>query len=118
MAPRDSALFSPFPWRRRLTTMPPMQRVRVTVKGIVQQELDVDREIVIGRKAPADVVVADGEVSSKHARLRSDGGRVMVCDLGSTNGSRIDDGPKLAPNVEVELVLGKKLYVGPAVVEI
>jgi pSer/pThr/pTyr-binding forkhead associated (FHA) protein len=98
--------------------MPPMQRVRVTVKGSVQQELDVDREIVIGRKAPADVVVADGEVSSKHARLRSDGGRLLVCDLGSTNGSRIDDGPKLAPNVEVELVLGKQLHVGPAVVEI
>jgi pSer/pThr/pTyr-binding forkhead associated (FHA) protein len=98
--------------------MPSMQRVRVTVKGTVQQELDVDRDIVIGRKPPADVVVADGEVSSKHVRLRSDGGRLMICDLGSTNGSRIDDGPKLAPNVEVELAVGKKLHVGPAVVEV
>jgi len=98
--------------------MPPMQRVRVTVKGNVQQEIDVDRDIVVGRKAPADIVVADGEVSSKHARLRSDGGRILVCDLGSTNGSRIDDGPKLAPNVEVELAVGRKLHVGPAIVEL
>jgi pSer/pThr/pTyr-binding forkhead associated (FHA) protein len=98
--------------------MPAMQRVRVTVKGGVPQELDVDREIVIGRKPPADLVVADGEVSSKHLRMRSDGARLMVCDLGSTNGSRIDDGPKLAPNVEVELKPGVKLYVGPAVVEL
>jgi len=94
-----------------------MQRVRVTVKGSVQEERDVDREIVIGRKPPADVVVADGEVSSKHLRLRPDGGRLMVCDLGSTNGSKIDE-TKLAPNQEVELVAGKKLHVGPAVIEV
>jgi pSer/pThr/pTyr-binding forkhead associated (FHA) protein len=97
--------------------MPPMPRVRLTVKGEVQ-ELDLPGELVVGRKAPADVVVADGEVSSRHAKLRADGGRVMVSDLGSTNGSRIDDGEKLAPNVEVELVPGRKLHVGPAVFEV
>jgi pSer/pThr/pTyr-binding forkhead associated (FHA) protein len=98
--------------------MPPMKRVRVTVKGSVQQEIDVDRELTVGRKAPAEVVVADGEVSSRHARLRPDGGRLMVSDLGSTNGTRIDEGGKLAPNQEVELGVGSKLHVGPAVIEV
>jgi len=95
-----------------------MKRVRVTVKGAVQEERDVDRELVIGRKPPADLVIADGEVSSKHARLRPDGGRLLVCDLESTNGTKIDGGEKLAPKVEVELVEGMKLHVGPAVIEV
>jgi pSer/pThr/pTyr-binding forkhead associated (FHA) protein len=94
-----------------------MARIRITVKGAVQSEVDVDHEITIGRKPPADVVVADGEVSSRHARLRLAGDRLMVADLGSTNGSRIGDGPKLTPNVEVALERGAKLLVGPAVIE-
>jgi pSer/pThr/pTyr-binding forkhead associated (FHA) protein len=98
--------------------MPPMQRVRVTLKGQVLQEIDVDRELTIGRKPPADIVVADGEVSGKHARLRPSGDGVLVCDLGSTNGSRIGDGAKLAPNQEVPLARGAQLHVGPAVIEL
>jgi pSer/pThr/pTyr-binding forkhead associated (FHA) protein len=99
-------------------TMRAMKRVRVTVKGEVVKELDLDREIVIGRKPPADVVVADGEISSRHAKVRPDGDAALVADLGSTNGSRIDDGEKLAPNKEFALVPGAKLHVGPAVIEI
>jgi pSer/pThr/pTyr-binding forkhead associated (FHA) protein len=95
-----------------------MIRVRVTVKGQVQEERDVDGELTIGRKPPADVVVADGEVSSRHAKLRADRGGLHVTDLGSTNGSTIDGGERLAPNVEVALPPGKKLKVGPAVIEV
>jgi pSer/pThr/pTyr-binding forkhead associated (FHA) protein len=98
--------------------MPPMKRVRVTMRGETLQEIDVDRELTIGRKPPADVVVADGEVSSKHARLRPDGDRVLVCDLGSTNGTTIDGGQRLVPQQEVPLGSGQKLVIGPAIVEI
>lgn len=95
-----------------------MARVRVTVNGKVERELDVDREIVVGRKAPADVVVADGQVSSRHARLRPSGDGVTVADLGSTNGTRIDDGERLAPERDVPLRKGQKLVIGPAILEI
>jgi pSer/pThr/pTyr-binding forkhead associated (FHA) protein len=97
--------------------MPGMKRVRVTLRGKVLAEVDVDRELVIGRKLPADLVVADGEVSSKHAQIRADGPRILVKDLGSTNGTKIDGGEKLPPQREVEVAPGQKLVVGPAIVE-
>jgi pSer/pThr/pTyr-binding forkhead associated (FHA) protein len=95
-----------------------MQRVRVTVRGQVQEERDVDRELTLGRKAPADIVVADTEVSSRHLKIRPDGDRVMVTDVGSTNGTTVDGGDKLAANTEIELKRGQKLKAGPAIVEV
>ena len=95
-----------------------MPKVKITVRGQVQEERDVDRDLMVGRKAPADIVVADGEVSSKHVRLRPNGDGVMVTDLGSTNGCTIDGGAKLAPNSEASLAPGQKLRVGPAIIEI
>ena len=95
-----------------------MIRVRVTVNGTVQGEIDVDREIVVGRKAPADVVVADGQVSSRHLSMRPEGARLVVRDLGSTNGTTIDDGERLAAGTDVPFARGQKLVAGPAVIEI
>lgn len=99
--------------------MPPMQRVRVTLKGKVVDERDVDRPLTIGRKAPSDIVVADDiDVSKRHLRVTPDGDRVLVADLGSTNGSAIDGGAKLAPNTDTPLAPGQKLVIGASVVEI
>ena len=95
-----------------------MARVRVTVNGKVERELDVDRDVVVGRKPPADVVIADGQVSSRHARLRPSGEGVVVSDLGSTNGTRIDDGDRLPPERDIPLSKGQKLVIGPAVFEV
>lgn len=94
-----------------------MIRVRVTVNGKVEHELDVAGEVTIGRKAPADVVVADGQVSSRHATLRPDGARLLVTDLGSTNGTRIDERERLPANEPVPFERGQKLLIGPAVIE-
>lgn len=98
--------------------MPAMKRVRVTFKGAVVHEVDLDRELIVGRKPPADLVVADGEVSSRHAKIRPEGAGAVVADLGSTNGSRVDEGEKLAPNKEVPLPVGAKFHAGSAVIEI
>lgn len=94
-----------------------MHRVRVTVRGQVQEERDVDRELVVGRKPPADIVIADSEVSSRHARIKPVGDALLVADLGSTNGSTLDGGAKLAPNADTPLAPGQKLRVGPAIIE-
>ncbi len=45
---------------------------------------------VIGRGAEADVVVDDAGVSRRHAEVHTDGDRVWVKDLGSTNGTFVD----------------------------
>ncbi|HEY4029944.1 MAG TPA: SpoIIE family protein phosphatase [Caulobacteraceae bacterium] len=45
---------------------------------------------VIGRKAPADIVLADSEISRAHCRLAVRGEELWVADLGSTNGTFVD----------------------------
>jgi serine phosphatase RsbU (regulator of sigma subunit) len=45
---------------------------------------------VIGRKAPADIVLDDSEISRAHCRLAVRGEDLWVTDLGSTNGTFID----------------------------
>jgi pSer/pThr/pTyr-binding forkhead associated (FHA) protein len=94
-----------------------MQRVRVTVKGQVVEERDVDRELIVGRKPPADIVIADSEVSSRHARIKPGGSSLLVADLGSTNGSTVDGVAKLAPDADTPLAPGQKLRIGPAIIE-
>ena len=50
-------------------------------------------EVSIGRLPECDVVVDDPGASRQHARIRrTDGGFVLV-DLGSTNGTLVNDGP-------------------------
>ncbi|HEX4637583.1 MAG TPA: SpoIIE family protein phosphatase [Rhizomicrobium sp.] len=46
--------------------------------------------VSIGRTAPADIVLADSEVSRTHCRLTLENDSLIVTDLGSTNGTFID----------------------------
>lgn len=47
--------------------------------------------VVVGRRPDADLVVDDATVSSMHASLWVDGGRVFIRDHGSRNGTFIDE---------------------------
>lgn len=55
----------------------------------------------IGRKAGNDLVLADEKASGVHAEVAFDGGRYVLRDLGSTNGTMMD-GRKVT-----EVVLGR-----------
>jgi pSer/pThr/pTyr-binding forkhead associated (FHA) protein len=44
----------------------------------------------IGRSRDCDVVLADSNVSRKHAEIRPRGDGWTICDLGSTNGVRVN----------------------------
>jgi hypothetical protein len=46
---------------------------------------------VIGRLSGNDVVLSDANVSRRHAELRRDGDRWWLVDLGSTNGSTVNE---------------------------
>ena len=94
-----------------------MKRIRVTVGGEVIAEVDAVGELVIGRAEGVDIRINDSEVSSRHLRVRAEGDVVYVMDLGSTNGTGLDNGP-LAPNTEVTLSRGQKLMLGQAMVEV
>lgn len=49
-----------------------------------------DKPLSIGRLAECDVVLADDSVSRRHAEVRRQGNEIVVVDLGSTNGTKVN----------------------------
>ena len=48
------------------------------------------RQAVIGRTAPADIVLPYPQVSVRHASVaRTPAGKIAITDLGSTNGTHV-----------------------------
>ena len=54
------------------------------------ERLEIDAAIVIGRSADCDVRLDDTFLSSRHARVANDGGDLSIEDLGSTNGTYVN----------------------------
>ena len=52
-----------------------------------------EEPVVIGRLPECEIPLADANVSRRHAELRRDGTSVVVEDLGSTNGTRVNGVP-------------------------
>jgi hypothetical protein len=63
---------------------------------------------VLGRSADSDLRLADPGVSRRHVELRRDGHRVILRDLGSTNGTLVNG----SRAVETELHDGDRIRVG------
>jgi ABC-2 type transport system ATP-binding protein len=79
------------------------------------RELPIGGTVLIGRDASADLVIADTEVSSRHASVAPAEGGIAVEDLGSTNGTyvngvRVTGSQKLNP--------GDRIQFGGTVVEV
>jgi pSer/pThr/pTyr-binding forkhead associated (FHA) protein len=74
-------------------------------------------EYIIGRGEDADVVVADGTVSERHAKVVVTAQRVTIEDLGSRNGTKLRDIPLRGVAL---LTQGDRVFLGRAeiVVEI
>lgn len=54
------------------------------------ERVAVDPAFVIGRSAECDISIADTYLSSRHARFANDDGDLTVEDLGSTNGTYVN----------------------------
>lgn len=54
------------------------------------ERIDVDAAMTIGRSAECDLSLSDSFLSSRHARLANDGGDLTIEDLGSTNGTYVN----------------------------
>jgi pSer/pThr/pTyr-binding forkhead associated (FHA) protein len=52
--------------------------------------LEPKREMVIGRKDGADILIRDDGVSRRHASILAEGGGARIRDLGSQNGTFVD----------------------------
>jgi pSer/pThr/pTyr-binding forkhead associated (FHA) protein len=49
-----------------------------------------DQAFMLGRMPEKDLVIADPNVSRRHAEIRAVGPNFVLVDLGSTNGTRIN----------------------------
>jgi DNA-binding NtrC family response regulator len=56
-------------------------------------QLPLDGVVRIGRAPEVDVRLSDRGVSARHATITVTGGRVIIQDLGSTNGTRVNGKP-------------------------
>ena len=64
---------------------------------------------IIGRAVESDIVITSKRVSREHACVRREGWRVILEDLGSTNGTFLNDERALTP---VELRDGDRIEIG------
>ena len=74
-----------------------------------------DEQLIIGRDPSCDVVLADEQVSTRHAAIaRSRNGALSVLDLGSTNGTFVD-GERIREQV---LRGGEQITVGKSILRV
>ena len=73
-----------------------------------------DGPVVLGRDPGCDIVLADGRVSRRHARIAPRGGFLILSDLGSTNGTFLHD----ERVTEVTLGAGDVIVVGDTTVAV
>jgi FHA domain len=81
------------------------------VRGCTGESVTPARDILVGRAPNCDLKLIESRVSAEHARLRWDGNRWVIRDLGSRNGT-IVDGESLAPGADHLLTQGAELKFG------
>jgi hypothetical protein len=94
---------------------PPGLALRISAPGRPARDVVLDgRPLTIGRATDVDLVLADPLASRRHARLSSRGGRFVLADLGSRNGTRVNG----APVREAVVGPGDRIEVGATRLEI
>jgi DNA-binding response OmpR family regulator len=68
--------------------------------------------VIVGRAVESDIVITSRRVSREHACLRREGWRVILEDLGSTNGTFLNDERVLDP---IQLRDGDRIRIGDVV---
>jgi len=66
------------------------------------QQWVIDRDLIIGRDADCDIVIPDRQVSRRHARIVKTFSGVMLEDLGSKNGTYLNNQPINEPSKLIE----------------
>lgn len=90
----------------------PVARLREIRPDGTQREVDVDGALLtIGRGSDNGLVIHDSRISRHHARLQARRGTLVLTDLGSTNGSRVNG----VPVQEVVLGEGDRIELGDTV---
>lgn len=95
---------------RQEPSAPTHPRLIVEHSGLLRvgAELALDDVLTVGRAPENDLVLDDQFVSAVHARLERHGTAVTVADLGSTNGTFVNERPVR----RADLVPGARLRIG------
>jgi pSer/pThr/pTyr-binding forkhead associated (FHA) protein len=91
-----------------------MSRLRVTTGPAAGQTVDVEGELVIGREQ-AGLTIADPEMSRRHALVRPFEHGLSVEDLGSTNGTFVNENQIVSA---VALATGDTIRLGSTQIEV
>jgi hypothetical protein len=81
-------VYSPDREVRRLD--PALDRRQALLVGEGRRNVLSGSHVVVGRSREADIVIADPNISRRHAELRRDENGWQVYDLGSTNGIKVN----------------------------
>lgn len=73
-------------------------------------------EMVLGRDPSADIAILDQSISRKHAKVTKSGKKVLLTDLGSQNGTLIND-TKLAANESRALAKEDMIKLGSTIMK-
>lgn len=91
-------------------------KLRVLEPGAMRGRIFiVGRAITIGRASGCGVVLKDSFASQEHARVYAANGEIFVEDLGSTNGTNVNDKPVTKAAV---LRQGDRIQIGETVFEV
>lgn len=85
----------------------------VLVDDEAVKTVPIDGRVRIGRLADNDLVIPDPGVSRHHAEVVEDGGRYLIRDLGSTNGTLVNGSPVTTHRLQD----GDRIAFGRSVVE-
>src|SRR4051794_31266584 len=69
-----------------------MASLRILNGSLENQEIELTPDpMTVGRASACNIRIADAGVSSKHAKIWCEGGQYFLMDLGSTNGTFVND---------------------------
>lgn len=89
-----------------------MHVVTVHRAGLPPREVPFEMPADIGRRSECAIQLEDPQVSRTHARIRLEGSRAVLEDLGSVNGTQ-HNGRKLGPKEVVPLSNGDRISMRP-----
>ncbi len=73
-------------------------------------------EMIIGRDSSADITLADQSISRKHAKVIKAEGAIQITDLGSSNGTFVND-KKIAPGSSIALTKEDMIRLGSSILK-
>jgi diguanylate cyclase (GGDEF)-like protein len=104
--------------KKELATAKEQEACLIIIRGTPQGHrfFITENEMVLGRDPSADIAILDQSISRKHAKVSKKNGKVFLTDLGSANGSLIND-KKLSPNETRQLAKEDMIKLGSTIMK-